>query len=425
VQAPAPDPLSPQAAWRDAIVAPGLAPPPVTPQSPLLALIDAQADVAHPEFRGGNVTADRQLRVTNLHGTATAAVAAAPANGVGILGVWPGMRALNVAMPDELTCDAAVDGVRRALRAGAAVINMSYGSPDLCYAEYEALQVATGVQVTLVAAAGNELADGNPLEYPASLPHVLTVAAIRPDLSRAAFSNTSGAMDLGAPGVGILTAVPLALDDDGTRDGYEALDGTSFAAPMVSAAAAWVRAARPGLSADQVAQALRLSARDLGPKGWDRATGFGLLDVSAALRQRTPPPDPTEPNDDLRWVDGRGFGKADPPIWRGGRARRLTAVLDRYEDPADVYRVVVPRRSHVTLRVAPVFGDPDLAVYAKGARNLRDRRRRIAVSRHTGRRAERVRLVNGSRRAASIYVAVTLKARPRGLDAAYRLTVGR
>ena len=56
-------------------------------------------------------------------------------------------------------------------------------------------------------------------------------------------------MDLSAPGVGILTAVPPALDTDGVQDGYQAMDGTSFSAPMVSAAMAWVRAARPGAHA--------------------------------------------------------------------------------------------------------------------------------------------------------------------------------
>ena len=43
--------------------------------------------------------------------------------------------------------------------------------------------------------------------------------------------------------------------------------GTSFSAPMVSAAVAWVRAARPDLTADQAAQVVRLGARDVGEPG--------------------------------------------------------------------------------------------------------------------------------------------------------------
>ncbi len=61
---------------------------------------------------------------------------------------------------------------------GAAVINMSYGSQSLCRAEYNALQLAVRRGIVPVAAAGNEFDSGNPLEFPASLPHVLTVAAV-------------------------------------------------------------------------------------------------------------------------------------------------------------------------------------------------------------------------------------------------------
>ena len=134
-----------------------------------------------------------------------------------------------------------------------------------------------------MAAAGNELAEGNPLLFPASLPHVLTVAAVGSDLTAPFFSSASAAVDLSAPGVGILTATPPQFDEDGQADGYEAVTGTSFSAPMVAAAAAWLRAAKPHLKVDQVAQTLRGSARDLGRRGWDSATGFGLLSMTGAL----------------------------------------------------------------------------------------------------------------------------------------------
>ena len=43
-----------------------------------------------------------------------------------------------------------------------------------------------------------------------------------------------------------------------------------------------------------------MSARDVGPPGHDLATGFGVLDIPAALAFPAPPPDPSEPNDDVR-----------------------------------------------------------------------------------------------------------------------------
>ena len=313
-QTPAPDPLDARAAWRGAIVDPCLVPPAVGPQSPLLALVDSTADVSHPEFaRRQPLRRLGGFPLESAHGTETAAVAAAPKNDAGILGVWPGMRAVNVSLPNEIRCANSVTGIARAIEQGAAVINMSYGSTAPCFAEYVQLQIATAKGITLVAAAGNELAAGNPLLFPASLPHVITVAAVGSDLKAPFFSSANAAVDLSAPGVGILTATPPQFDEDGERDGYEAVTGTSFSAPMVAAAAAWVRAAKPGYRADQVAQVLRASARDLGPKGWDSATGYGLLSCSA--RSAAPPP--------------RSTRTSPTTTWRGSTARRRAASTRR------------------------------------------------------------------------------------------------
>ncbi len=358
------DPLSgPPNAWRKVVADPSLTPPPVTPTSPLIALVDAAADVTHPEWTGDpNFTsANPSAPVTNLHGTATAAVAAAPANGIGILGVWPGARAVNVPLStegasdsDSFTCAASGKAIAQAIALGAAVINMSYGSDTLCAPEKVQIYYGVAKGVIPVAAAGNEFEQGNPLEYPANLPHVITVAATDSSDHSAEFSNANDWVDLSAPGVNIETAVPKALDDDGTPDGYESLSGTSFSAPMVSAAMAWVRAARPDLQPDQVAQAVRLSARDVGRKGWDSLTGFGVLDVGNALSIPTaklPLHDPGEPNDNISWVNGQAFGTPSPAVWSGTGKARLDALLDKEEDPVDVYRIVVPghRQAHVSL----------------------------------------------------------------------------
>ncbi|MFW5643751.1 MAG: S8 family serine peptidase, partial [Alkalispirochaeta sp.] len=67
--------------------------------------------------------------------------------------------------------------------------------------------------------------------------------------------------------------------------GYASIAGTSMAAPLVAAAAAMVRSANPYLSAAEVRQILRDTARDLGPAGWDAEYGYGLVDMEAALRR--------------------------------------------------------------------------------------------------------------------------------------------
>lgn len=412
--------------WRDQVVAPGLEPPPVTPASPLIALVDSPIDLSHPEFTDSGVAGLGGRPVTDLHGTATAAVAAAPRNGRGITGLWPGARALNIPLPPQpFGCADSALGIRRAVDAGAAVINMSYGSQSFCFAEYLQLQLATARGISLVAAAGNEFAEGNPLEFPGGMPHVITVAAVGPDLKTSYFSNQNAAIDLAAPGEDIVTAVPPSMDEDPAKDGYMALDGTSFAAPMVAAATAWVRAQRPSLTVDQVAQVVRLSARDLGPKGWDPDTGFGLLDVGAALRRSAPAVDPREPNDEILWVDGRAFGRADRAISTQGRSATLRALLDRFEDPADVYRVVLPRRSALRITVKPSFGDPDMAVFSRSARDLGDGKRVLGSSSKSGSATDSVRVRNTGRATKTVYVGVAIDRSARSLDAGYTLTVRR
>jgi hypothetical protein len=50
-------------------------------QTPVLAVIDSQLDTTHPEASAGNLVATSDGPVTDEHGTAVAATAAAPANG--------------------------------------------------------------------------------------------------------------------------------------------------------------------------------------------------------------------------------------------------------------------------------------------------------------------------------------------------------
>ena len=419
------DPLSvPPDHWRDWIVDPALAPPAVAATSPLIAMIDAQLDPTHPEWLGAHTGTIARYPVTDAHGTATTSVAAAPVNGRGIVGVWPGARALNVPLPAQPRCSHSAEAIRMAIEQRAAVINMSYGARDLCFAEYVALQVAVAFGVVPVAAAGNGFEEGNLLEFPGSLPHVLTVAAVGPPpaFRSSFFSSTSAAIDLSAPGELIMTAVPPALDADGVKDGYMRQSGTSFSAPMVSAAVAWVRAARPELTADQVSQAVRLSAIDHDQSGWQPDTGFGVLSVGAALQRTPPPPDPAEPNDDMVWIDGRAFGKADRVFFKGRGTSRLTAMIDAYEDPADVYRIRLRGRSRAKISANP-YGRDDVAlrVYRGRARSLDANALRRSSRR--GQRTERITLRNRSRRARVYYVAVSVQG-TRDLDAAYALRVG-
>jgi hypothetical protein len=180
---------------------------------------------------------------------------------------------------------------------------------------------------------------------------VLTVAATDANDQVASFSTTGQDVDVAAPGVDITGAVPLSRNPSGFEG---SLDGTSFSAPVVAAAAAWVWTVRPSLTVSQLADVLRHSARDIGAPGFDTASGWGIIDIPAALDAPTPAPDPAEPNDDIEQVKpGRLFRAGEPPLTTLARPSiRVAASIDAAEDPHDVYRIWVPARKTVRVSVS-------------------------------------------------------------------------
>jgi hypothetical protein len=413
------------AGWaRGAIVPPTLAwpvPPPTT-----IAVVDDMIDQNTPDVGPQTTYPSADRTVLGPHGTMVASAAAAASGNGGVIGVLPGARLLSVPLGETITCSAAAQAILEAANAKATVINLSFGGDD-CYSLWRAVELAFGAGSVVVAAAGNEYASGNPVEYPAGYPHVVSVAAVDQSLASAAFSNANRGVDVAAPGVDVPLAIPLAFDTtDGAQDGVTTADGTSFASPMVAGAAAWVAALHPNYSPGQIADALRYSARDLGRRGYDSDTGFGLVDVARALTAPTPAYDPSEPNDGISFVDGGLFSRPDPYLWRGGAASTIgQASVDRWEDPFDVYRVQLPRRSRVSVKLTPRHGDPDVYVFDGGATSLTQRRKIIGRSVHSGSRTDRVVVVNSSRRTRRAYVVVAAAGNGGNIDASYKLTVGR
>jgi len=378
---PPSDPLSAQQWWVQAIGANAAVPPPAgVPVTD----VDTGLDFSHPEFAGrpNTVALNAQTTTGNedeAHGTAVASVIGAPENGVGIVGVYPqaALQAFDASPDGLLDHGSVINGVLAAAARHAGVINLSLESTSRDFIFQEAVAAAFGEGSLVVAAAGNEGANGNPAIYPASYPHVLTVAATTKADDPAPFSSSSNAVDLAAPGVEIPIAVPLWLNPSG----YEIADGTSFAAPLVSGAAAWVWTERPTLDVTQLFELMRRSARDVWRPGWDKDTGFGVLDIPNALSFPAPTVDPQEPNDDIYLVKPNGLFRDGTAFILGG-GRRSTAFgarLDATEDPDDVYRVALPPHSRLRVRIsasAPtnveLWGPKTRTVYEKGAAKRRD-----------------------------------------------------
>jgi hypothetical protein len=114
---------------------------------------------------------------------------------------------------------------------------------------------------------------------------------------RASFSNTGTHLSLVAPGENVFGALAAGskaahwprYDLPGSARGlYGWSSGTSFSTPQVTGAAALVWAANPVLSAQQVADVLESTASGRG--SWNRAVGYGVLDVAGAVAAATGQP---------------------------------------------------------------------------------------------------------------------------------------
>ena len=415
------DPLFPSEWWRnvvgaDAAEAPG-------PGKPVT-VVDSGLDINHPEFAGRPNTTllgpQNLLGEDEWHGTAVSSVIGAPANGVGLVGVYP---QADLAMADAspagvLLTTSEVAGIAAGARRGPGVINLSLGSEQLDSVERDAVFGAVARGSIVVAAAGNSRAQGNPLTYPASLPHVLTVGATDEHDAVTSFSSSFRAVDLAAPGEDIAAAVALPFVPAGFQP-YAYVAGTSFSAPVVAGAAAWVWTRRPELDSSQVVEILRRSARDVGRKGFDVDTGFGIVDIPAALALAAPARDPGEPNDDVYLVKPNGLLAGGSPLLTGPSqsSAGVTARVTPAEDPEDVYRIWVPARgsARITLRGRgaglELWAGRTRSVFEGGSAAKRDL---LGVRRPTA-AARTLAFRNRAGKAALVYADVYL---PRGSQAA-------
>ena len=417
-----PEPLQADEWWLDQIGVAGLTPP--GPGVPVT-IVDSGLDVQHPEFLGRadteTLNPQEPAPIGGDHGTSVASVIAAPVNGVGLVGLYPRvvLRSWDAARGDgtQLESSEIAGGILAAARAGKSVINLSLGSDasDLSIELAVSEAVASGSLV--VAASGNDGDQGSPLGYPAAYPHVTTVAATDRSGAVAPFSSRSHYVDLAAPGDDIVVASALG-------NNWRSASGTSFSSPMVAAAAAWVWTARPELTAGQVAEILRRSATDIPPSGRDQASGFGMLNVAAALALPAPIRDLYEPNDDIDQVDPNGdrYESNAPALTSASRrTARIAGRIDRYEDPRDVYRVWLPARSRFTATLTST-SDGDLALYTSSAHSVvgrfaTDGRLATVSTRGAG---ERLLYANTGK---GRWAYLVVKASPRALDGTYRLAL--
>lgn len=221
-------------------------------------IIDSGIDASHEDLSGnlnlsgtndsgsGDWSVDACGHGTHVAGT----VAAIGGNGLGVVGVNPsgqiGLHIVKVFGGSDCAWTYSsdlVDAAYTCANAGADIISMSLGCSDSgrggpfsCASSTEdaAFQdLNDNYGILSIAAAGNDGTTNN--SYPASYDSVVSVAAIDDNKVVADFSQKNAAVELAAPGVGVLSTVPMGMGfnvsvtDNSDGAGFEAaaMQGTT------------------------------------------------------------------------------------------------------------------------------------------------------------------------------------------------------
>jgi subtilisin family serine protease len=213
------------------------------------------------------------------HGTHTSGIASAVTdNGTGIASIGFNTKL----MPIKCTPDSnkngdlimyADEGISYAMRSGAKIISMSFGSYQSSLTEQILINTAINQGIVMVAAAGNS--DTNTLFYPASYTGVISVGATDQNDMKASFSNYGSRIDVMAPGVNIYSTIATSAS------AYTSYSGTSMACPLVAGLAGLVLAHHPTFTPAQVTSAIKNSADNISAQNPNYAGQLGAGRINA------------------------------------------------------------------------------------------------------------------------------------------------
>jgi thermitase len=203
----------------------------------IVAVLDTGIDPVHEDLMGkvvgkANFSSSSTTADIYGHGTHVAGIIAAYSdNGLGVAGIAPQSRVLNVKVAgDDGRCGAyaVAEGIIWAVDNGASVINLSLELKNPSTVLQDAVDYAWENGAIIIAAAGNR--GGQEPVYPAAYEHVIAVAATGQDDTLALLSNYGEWVDMAAPGLNIYSTM--------AGGGYGYKTGTSFATAYVSGLAA-------------------------------------------------------------------------------------------------------------------------------------------------------------------------------------------
>ena len=263
-------------------------------------LVREEGDTYHTEALRGdgykNGTGEQNAKST--HGTHVAGIIAAQSgNQLGIQGTGSGgetakanqiinlvvidaFSKVNEKTEDSATVGDVVKALSYARETGCKIVNLSLGTQAQSQALEQAVTETYESGVTIVCAAGND--GGTTATYPSDYDTTISVINIDASGAKSDRSNYGSAKDLSAPGTDIYSTYSVNVSGNETSYGY--LSGTSMASPIVAAGAAMMLYANPNLTPAQIKSILCSTAVDLGAEGKDDLTGYGCVDLAAAVQ---------------------------------------------------------------------------------------------------------------------------------------------
>lgn len=246
-----------------------------------VAVIDNGVNMEHPFLKDRMISpydaasGSSRMEDYNGHGTQVAGVIAnsTPA----AVKIMP----IRVVDPNgNYTAENLVRAIQYAVEHGATVINLSLSSSS---SDHEKQVVLNGIDeavrqgCTVVAAAGN---NGRDVEnyLPACSQSAVVVTAVDASGNCWAQSNTGKTVDVSAPGVHVVTAE--------LNGGFGPHDGTSLAAPFVSAACAMLQMDNPSVTPAEIENILIRYANDPNKPGRDASYGAGIINLSQYVQNQ-------------------------------------------------------------------------------------------------------------------------------------------
>jgi minor extracellular protease Epr len=250
------------------------APSPTKKSAARVGLIDTSLNLKHPALKGAKIASHdfvdgKKARPTG-HGTGIASILVGAEKGHE--GLLPGgqLVAASVFYQGDSATGATTSSLIAALdwmaQNKVQVVNMSLaGPPNEVLGAMIANLSKKGMLV--VAAVGNDGPSSRPL-YPAAFEPVVAVTAVDHKSQIYRWANQGPQVDLAAWGV----ASRVAKD----KGGYVDESGTSYAAPVVSAALAET-IANGASNSSAALKSIISAAEDLGAQGRDNVYGYGLV----------------------------------------------------------------------------------------------------------------------------------------------------